>query len=296
MTSKPTLLSTLPLHPNYFYEESASQHGMEEASPTSGVFEGVAQGPYQAGSGQTEKSSIRPGRDKNELPIAIAYDKFKNKTLPYSNQMFSTISCQEYFADRGGCFAKEINKETPLQRIARLKAEISDVMDFIKTTLNASVPDTTEPIPVDPLALLNELENLKGQLDCLSLSDKSFMCAPMGVSECLFSESERQIVDLVALSCLNEKKKFKEIMSTSGLQLIESHLSALQSKLQDNSSQNISSLKIQNASELSTSDSAKPFVQVIALERRVAELESLLGVNHLSHISMPYPDIASGLP
>lgn len=164
---------------------------------------------------------------------------------------------------------------------------------------------------MDPESLVRELEVLRDQIDRIEVA--SYMSSTQNAKSDtapLVDATETAALGLINPSLVSEGKHCKGVLSPSCLQAISSHLSTVQARVQgpqasvrghENASQanqQCNGDTPQFAYEVYTASTYGQLLElsrVLELERRLADLETTLGIEKSSHLSLPFPDISSAL-
>lgn len=220
---------------------------------------------------------------------------------------------------------KQVELETPIERITRLQHEVTEMIDFVETFMKnrsiefqngselAAAATTTPEEPstdaehkirlqmrateearrffgADPRSLLKELSILRSYLEEVVLSDGYQKLLVMSGAE---GRTGATVVDLASGS--------PPVKATS-IDFVKSNLEVVESLVQkaslDSKEAKIAATKdIPFTYELYVAPPAKDDVdtgRILELEKRLAELEENLGLGRGLHVNVPFDDISSG--
>ncbi|XP_053993290.1 dynactin subunit 2-like [Hylaeus volcanicus] len=312
-----------------FQEKSVLKSDSNANDLTSGIYEGVAQGPIVIENSKSKNFHIKESRETNFNLIASSYAKFEN--CNFSNHVINHSNTLPQLLCSGSSTENKYleETETPLQRVARLKKEVFDTLNFtnqlVKQCTNNITPcqttestmknqessvETMNETMQNSLEMLKELNQMRYQLECLSY--EPFTKGFPAFSEQKMASKEKScnvdILNQMAEFLPSNEEDDKLILSSSNLQLVNSSLTEIYDRL--NKLKNPNTLKnepIEENINESTSSFTYEFytvpesasevkmVDVLELERRVSNLESSLGIDENSHLSLPYTNIASAI-
>lgn len=334
------------MHNTFDVEHVAAQ---EELPATSGIFEGIAHGALETGKGKVSTSCNTSQENDVFVSPAVAFEKFKDKNFNPDTTKETDYSVM--LRDRGDYSVNRVSApgvdtvllETPSERVSRLKIEVNEMLEYLRSshlptrqqqqhfetpskidveqqenleTANVSKTLFYPECQTDPLALLQELEALRDQLEQMDVAQyMSTSIPPTDVQA--QGTSAPDAVEVSALDLFGTSElllggqKHKHVLSSAYVDAISAQLAAFQAHLdQPPDTQQLADSAARGAEEqpcgngndsftyeLYTAPSyaqVLKFNRILELERRVTDLENLLGLEKSSHLNLPFPDLSSG--
>jgi hypothetical protein len=305
-----------------FQEKSVLESDSNANALTSGIYEGVAQGPIIIENSKSKNFHIKESNEKNFNLIASSYAKFKdckfsNHVINHSNVLSQRLSSDSYNENK-----TLEESEAPLQRVARLKREVLETLNFTNQLVNHSANNTSpskkeeftlinqvsstdimDETIQNSLEMLKELNQMRYQLECLTREPFTEVFSDPSEQKLTNKETtcNADILDRMATFLPSNEEDDKFVLSSSNLQLVKSSLTEIYERLNTvknkHNDENLNASNTAFTYEFYTvpdSTSEVKMADLLELERRVSYLESSLGIDENSHLSLPYSNIASG--